>query len=364
MHETTRAYRDDLEGIDADDAQIVEKLNQPLDVILERTAQDYGHAVRAVRAKAHGILAGELLLDEGLPRELAQGLFAHAGTHPVYLRLSTHAGDILPDAISLPRDMAIKVLDVDGERLPGAQGTAQDFIMVNGTLFQAKTASKFLGGLKLLAHTTDRMEGTRKALSTTLRGLRHVLEAVGVESSAVNALGGAPNLEPLGETCYAVTPFRYGEYVAKFSVKPIAAAMIALTGKQIDIDGRENAIREEVRREMRGMDTAWEVRVQLCRDLDKQPVEDPTVAWDEHEAPFQRMGILRARPGQLGSATRGAGERADALQRMDGAGGAPPTGLHQSRAPCLLSPRRRRPRARDRLSVSGACVSHRLSQSE
>lgn len=288
-------YRDALEQIDADEVQVEEKLNQTFDVILERTAEDYGHAVRSVHAKAHAILAGELEVDDGLPPELAQGLFARAGRHPVYLRFSTNAGDILPDTISLPRGLAIKVLDVDGERLPGAEGSTQDFIMVNGNVFQARTAKKFLGGLKLLAQTTDRMEGTKEVLSSMLRGVRHVLEAVGVESPTVNALGGAPNVEPLGETYYSVTPFRYGNHLAKFSVKPLAPKMTALTGREIDIDGRENAIREELQNQVRGMDAVWEFRVQLCRDIEHQPVEDPSVEWDEKEAPFQRVGILRAR---------------------------------------------------------------------
>ena len=54
---------------------------------------------------------------------------------------------ILPDTISLPRGLALKVLDVEGERLAGAEGTTQDFIMVNGPVFQTKTADKFLGNL-------------------------------------------------------------------------------------------------------------------------------------------------------------------------------------------------------------------------
>ena len=289
-------YRPELEDVQSDEAETITALCTTFDTILERTAEDYGHAVRSVHAKAHGLLEGALTVDADLPPDLAQGLFARAGTHKVLLRLSTNAGDILPDAISLPRGLAMKVFDVDGARLPGAEGSAQDFVMVNGTVFQAKTADKFLGNLKLLAKTTDRLEGTKKVLSTVLRGVRATLETVGVESAAINSLGGAPNVEPLGETYYSVTPFRYGDYVAKFSLKPIAPAMTALTGQTIDVDGRDDAIREEVRREMRDIDAAWEFRVQLCRDLDRQPIEDPTVEWDEDEAPFQRVGIVRAAP--------------------------------------------------------------------
>ncbi|WP_137898961.1 catalase family protein [Sphingomonas sp. 2SG] len=287
-------YRPDVEDVQPDEGETIAALCTTFDTILERTAEDYGHAVRSVHAKAHALLDGELTVDAGLPPELAQGLFASAGTHKVLLRLSTNAGDILPDAISLPRGVAMKVFDVEGTRLPGAEGNAQDFVMVNGTVFQAKTADKFLGNLKLLAKTTDRLEGTKKVLSSVLQGVRATLETVGVESAALNSLGGAPNAEPLGETYYSVTPFRYGDYIAKFSLKPIAPEMTALTGKTIDVDGREDAIRDEVRSEMRTIDAAWEFRVQLCRDLDRQPIEDPTVEWDEDEAPFHRVGIVRA----------------------------------------------------------------------
>ena len=288
-------YRPDVEQVQADEQDTVGQLNSAFDIILERTAEDGGHAVRSVHAKSHGVLDGELTIDAGLPPELAQGLFATPRTHKVLIRLSTNAGDILPDAISLPRGLAMKVLGAPGERLPGSEGTAQDFIMINGKAFTAPTAEKFLGNLKMLAKTTDRLEGTKKVVSAALRGVRHVFEAVGAEApAAVNAMGGAPNAEPLGETYYSVTPFRYGDFIAKFSLKPTAPAMTALTGQIIEIEGREDAIREEVQKEMRSIDAEWEFRVQLCRDLAKQPVEDPTVEWDEAEAPFVKVGTVRA----------------------------------------------------------------------
>jgi hypothetical protein len=288
------AYRPDTEHEEGEEQETIRALNATFDTILNRTSEDYGHAVRAVHAKSHAVLQGEMVVAAGLSPELAQGLFATPGTHKVLIRLSTNAGDILPDVISLPRGLAMKVLDVPGERLPGSEGSAQDFIMINGNVFIAPTAKKFLGNLKLLAKTTDRIEGTKKALSATLRGVRHVFEAVGAEApAAITSLGGAPNAEPLGETYFSATPFRYGNYIAKFSLKPVAPAMTALSGKEIKIDGREDAIREEVQKEMRNLNAEWEFRVQLCRDLDKQPVEDSTVEWKEPEAPFFKVATVR-----------------------------------------------------------------------
>ena len=285
-----------LEEIKPNEAETIAGLNEAFDTVLTTTARDYGQGVRAVHAKAHGILAGTLTVLPGLPAELAQGMFAVPGAHRCLIRLSTNAGDILPDAISLPRGLALKVLDVEGARLPDAAGTTQDFIMVNGPVFQAPTADKFLGNLKMLAGTTDRLEGTKVAMSAVLRGVNTALEAVGISSPKVASLGGAPNADPLGETYYSVTPFRYGEFVAKFSLVPVSGDLTALTGTEIDASGHADAIRETVQREMRNVDGVWELRVQLCRDLERQPIEDPTRLWEEEVSPFQTVARVTVGP--------------------------------------------------------------------
>ncbi|MGJ3626097.1 hypothetical protein AB5I41_02425 [Sphingomonas sp. MMS24-JH45] len=158
-----------------------------------------------------------------------------------------------------------------------------------------KTADKFLGNLKLLAKTTDVAEGGKKALSAVLRGVNTALSAVGIKSAAIQTMGGAPNVDPVGETYDSATPFRYGDHIAKFSIAPIAPALTERTGVILDTSRERDTIRRVVRENF--MDTAgeWEFRVQLARDLDKQPVEDATVEWDEEEAPFVRVGTIRTK---------------------------------------------------------------------
>ena len=289
-------YTVDVEAVEPDEQDTIAGLNEAFDTILETTAQDYGHAVRSVHAKSHGVLEGVLTVQAGLPPELAQGLFAKSGEHKVYLRMSTNAGDILPDVIGLPRGLALKVLDVEGERLPGAEGSTQDFIMVNGKVFMTKRADKFLANLKMLAKTTDKMEGTKKTVAAVASGVNTALQAVGLKSTKLASLGGAPNVDPLGETYYSVTPFRYGDYIAKFSIAPVSANLTALEGAKIDAHDRPDAIRETVQSEMKDIDGAWEFRVQLCRDLKKQPVEDSTMEWKQEDAPFQKVATIRVQP--------------------------------------------------------------------
>lgn len=288
-------YSPDVEIVEADETETVAKLNQSFDEILEATSRDYGHAVRAVHAKAHAVLEGTLTVAEGLSPELAQGMFSRTNTHPVFIRVSTNAGDLLEDAISLPRGMAIKVLGVEGDRLPAAQGTTQDFVFVNGPVFQTKTSALFLGNLKMLAKTTDVADGGKAALSTVLRGLNKALTAVGIESPKLNSLSGAPNVDPLGQTYFSVTPFRYGDYMAKFRVRPVSLALTSLETHEIDASKNPDAIRDTIRSEMKTLDGEWAFEVQLCRDLEKQPIEDPTVEWKEEEFPFQIVATLQVR---------------------------------------------------------------------
>jgi len=289
-------YSADLEQINPNEQEVVSGLNDAFDVILKRTAEDYGHAVRSVHAKAHGILKAKMIVRDNLPAELAQGLFSRSGNYDVYMRMSTNAGDILPDAIALPRGLAMKVVGVEGPRLSDAAGSTQDFVMVNGPVFQAPNAEKFLGNLKMLAKTTDRMEGTKEVLSSVLQTVNKGLEAVGISSPAVQSLGGAPDVDPLGETYFSVTPFRYGDYVAKFRLKPVSVGLTELMGRKIDTSVSENAIRETVQAEMRDIRAQWEFQVQLCRNIEDQPIEDPTVEWDETDAPFVTVAIVSAGP--------------------------------------------------------------------
>ena len=296
-HSTPVLYSNDVETIPSDEAETIRQLEEQFRSILETTSQDYDHAVRAVHAKAHGIARGTLTIAEGLPAALAQGMFAKPGSHEAILRISTNPGDILDDSIALPRGLALKILDVQGERLPGSEGdTTQDFIMVNGPVFAAPEPKAFLKNLTLLSKTTDRAEGAKKALSGVLRAFDAVLSSVGVESATIRQLGGAPQVHPLGQTYYSQTPFRYGDNIAKFALFPVSEGLTSLTDTTIDASGKPDAIREAVREDLIEQGGTWELRVQLATDLDAMPIEDASKEWDQKASPFVTVATLVVEP--------------------------------------------------------------------
>jgi len=266
--------------------------------IQETVLEDSGHAERAVHAKTWGLFEGELTVFDDLLPEYAQGLFAMPGaTHPVVMRLSSIPGDILDDEITVPHGLAIKVFNVEGERLPGSESDAtQDFVLVNGPAFNTPNAKMFLANLKLLAATTDKVVGLKKGASVLNRSLEAVIEAFGGESRTLKSMGGAPMTNPLGDPFYSQTAFRYGDYVAKFSVAPVSPNLVALADKAEDVKGKPDGFRDIVVDEIARNGGEWAVRVQLRTDDKEMPIEDASREWSQDDSPFLPVASIKIGP--------------------------------------------------------------------
>lgn len=274
-------YDPSYEIAEEDEAETIAGLSEAMHGIAATVDQDSGHAQRGVHAKSHGLLRGSLRVLPNLPPDYSQGLFEHAGGEwEVVMRLSTTPGDLLGDKVSTPRGMAIKVISVPGERLPdGAGDVTQDFVMVNGPVFLAPTAKQFLGNVKLLAATTDKAPALKQALSAALRGTEKALEAVGIESGAIKGLGGQALTHILGETFFTQAPILFGRYMAKLSLAPVSPRLVALKDQEVDLDHKPNGLRGAVVDFMTENGAEWELRAQLCTDLQAMPIEDASVEW-------------------------------------------------------------------------------------
>ncbi len=288
------AYSPALETPSPDEADAVIGLRDTLHTINQTTLRDGGHPLRSVHAKSHALLTGEMEILPNLPETLAQGLFAKPGRHALVMRISTNPGDILPDSVSLPRGLALKVADVDGERLTGSEGqTTQDFLLVDAPAFGAPDAAAFLKTVKLVAKTTDKATGAKQVLSAALRGVEHVIEAVGGESGTVKALGGHPMTNPLGDTYFSQTAFRYGAYIAKFSLRPVSRELRDLHDKLLDVRGKPDGLREGMNDFFNTHGGEWEFCVQLCTNIATMPIEDATAVWPVAESPFVPVARVR-----------------------------------------------------------------------
>ncbi|MCM8732673.1 catalase family protein [Azospirillum sp. A1-3] len=286
-------YAPSVENPGPDETRIFEELAETMLSISAKTFEDSGHANRSVHAKSHGLLIGRLDVLDDLLAELAQGLFARAESYPAILRLSTTPGDILPDSVSTPRGLAVKVLGVSGDRMPGSEDEAtQDFVMANAPVFSAPDAKQFLKTLKLLAATTDRAETAKKALSAGLRAAERVVVAFSGESATLKTLGGHPETHILGETFYSQAALRFGDHIAKLQIVPVSPELTALAGAALTVNGKPNGLREAVVEFFRDNEAVWELRAQLRTDEERMPVEDASVLWPEELSPYRAVARL------------------------------------------------------------------------
>lgn len=290
-------YDPALDIPEEDEAETAEAISKTMRSISEKTFADEKHAIRSVHAKSHGLIKAEFEVLPGLPPVLAQGLFATPARYAALMRLSTIPGDLLSDNVSTPRGLALKIVGVEGERLEGAEGAVtQDFLMVNGPLFNAPSGKAFLRSLKLVALTTDRAEGAKAALSKVARNVEKVVEAFGGESALIKTLGGEPPYHILGETFFTQLPMRYGDYMAKLKLAPVSPELTALTGKPVDIEASPNALRVAVIEHFVALGGVWELRAQLCAGINDMPIDNPAKDWDVAKSPFVTIARLTARP--------------------------------------------------------------------
>ncbi|MCJ2111807.1 catalase family protein [Methylobacterium sp. E-025] len=285
-------YHDNVETPAPDENHVIDEIIASMTRESETTAARYKHAVRASHAKISGIVVGELQVLPNLPAELAQGLFATAGTHPAIVRFAQGPGELLKDSVSTHRGMAIKVLGVAGEKLAGHAADTQDFVLATGPVFPNPDAKGFLGSMKQLEAGTKAPEAVKVAVSATARAADSVVKAVTGKSAPLLDFFGHQPLHPLAEPYYSQAALRYGDHIAKIAAFPAAPAQEALAKEELHPGDDPDTFRHAVAAFFRGQEVVFEIRVQLCLDLNDMPIEDASKEWSEEASPYRTVARL------------------------------------------------------------------------
>ncbi|WP_267428246.1 catalase family protein [Methylobacterium sp. GC_Met_2] len=285
-------YTPDIEQPVADEQATIDGIIKGMTQQSETVEAREHHAVRASHAKSSACVTGELTIASNLPPELAQGLFATPGTHPVAVRFAQGPGETLGDRVSTHRGMAIKIFDVPGEKLPGHGADTQDFVLATGTTFPSGTAAGFLRDGTVIGKSTGLPEGVKSAVSSTMRNLNKALHAFGTESAFADFFG-HPYSHPLADSYFSQAPIRFGDYVAKLGAVPASDAQRALSEWRLDPHVDEDGFRHAAVDFFREHDVVFELKAQLWADAERQPIEDASVDWPVSVSPYRTVATLR-----------------------------------------------------------------------
>jgi hypothetical protein len=281
-------YQEDLERPFPDEEELVRRIVGAMERANRQVATKHRHGLRDAHAKSHGILAGELRIEPDLPAHLAQGLFAAPRTYPVIVRFSTSPGELRTDRVPAPRGMAIKVIGVDGPRAIEDGATTQDFLLVNHPTLPFGTVGAYIKLQKVLERQhrqSDLRQRSTRLVARVLTRLRFPLPRI-AEVLAT------PNHHILGETFHSMAALRYGDHVAKISAAPLSADVRALTGRPVGRRAGDSALRDLVADFFARHSAEYELRAQLCVDVDRMPIEDVSVRWPEELSPHHRVAVL------------------------------------------------------------------------
>jgi len=234
-----------------------------------------GPTRRDVHVKMHGVVKAEFIVEPDLPPDLRFGIFNEPRTYRAWVRFSNSRSDIKPDMQWDIRGMAIKLMDVPGEKLLDQEKEArtQDFILISTNAFVARDVKEFA---ELVAAVTG------GACAKIGFALTHWGLAWRLLKSMIQIAN------PLQIPYYSTTPYLLGSHAVKYSATPRAK-----TRDEIPDDPPDDYLRIALVNQLRSGETLFDFAVQPQTDPVAMPIEDASREWRESLSPFRKVATIR-----------------------------------------------------------------------
>ncbi|KAL2419745.1 hypothetical protein ABEF95_006638 [Exophiala dermatitidis] len=268
------------EGEEEDIKAVADMVNE----IQKAQWNSHRHCYTGTHARTQGIVKGTLSTEPNLPAHLKQSMFAEEREWPVLCRYSSEPGDPgLDDRIPQPRGFAMKVFDVHGEHFDAGEDlhlSTQD-IEFNSTpaldLADAKTTREIINlRIKFGNNQAELYKQLDARKDTELQKARDAVRNTHLESTRQ----------------YSQTAYRYGDHVIKYCLVPNTETQRRLYDETVKpVDGSD-ILHRWLQNFHREHDAEYLFQVQLCENLEDQPVEYAGKVWDPEKYPWQTVARL------------------------------------------------------------------------
>jgi hypothetical protein len=230
-----------------------------------------GKTKRFFHPKMHGLLRAEFIINPNLPKHLKEGVFAVEKTYPTWIRYSSSSHKVKSDLKKSFRGMAIKLMDVPGEKLLEGHEDAetQDFIAVNAEILNAHSLRNAAQAILAL---------TGNLFTKIWFAITHLGEVLKMfkKGSFVNLLY---------IQYWSQAPIAFGERIIKYSVIPRDTS-----DPEINHHGVPEYLRLELIKDLSKGDHWFDFAIQFREDPESMPMEDLSVKWN---SPFHKVASIR-----------------------------------------------------------------------
>jgi len=314
-----------MPGNTAHDYEVREAINHVVGASRKLLDTDERPVHRDQHPKQHGCVRARFVVGKNLGDAYRQGLFQEERVYDAWIRFSngSQRDDRKPDA----HGMAVKLMGVEGPKVLATErdATTHDFVLIDNPTFFVRDAVQyglfsdvllkaagkepsslynvlgfFLGGPARALATLFLLSVFRWRLPTFLRLVRMASKRIA---------------SPLTTRYWSTTPYKFGDTCMKFSavpaefpggppaegpgddsygaladyLRPAVAAEPATTRPQGD---SPDYLRGALSRGLASPGSVFLFQVQLFKDDQTTPIEDPTVEWPEAAAPFQTVARI------------------------------------------------------------------------
>lgn len=267
---TMMAGEQPLPGEAAAIQQIVETMTR----MLERDCPAGTLARRAAHAKSTGFVRAEFTVGEVAP-DLRHGLFANPRRFDAWIRFSNSSPQVQNDRKRDVRGMAVKLLDVPGEKLLSDErsATTHDFVMTNGKAFFLSNPIEFAEFIRCAE------AGRPFAYFFGWNPLKWRLRQLNIVRTCL-----VRTENVLASSYWSQTPYRLGPHIVKFCALPVETAPPRSSPADLF-----SALSDT----LSAGDATFRFCVQRQGDSRTNPTEDPSIEWDEQIAPLQAVATIR-----------------------------------------------------------------------
>jgi hypothetical protein len=285
------------ERIPQGEAQDIAVISRISEAILEK---DTRPVRRGQHPKHHGCVRAEFRVEAELPEDLKLGLFREPRTYPAWIRFSNGSQD--DDGRGDIHGMAIKLMNVEGPKVLAEERDerTQDFVLMDHPAFFARntrsnrvlaeviaqsSGPSVLRRLMFWARTERQVRSAYVALHHFMLGMR--FHEFGVLRAAVSKMPRSP----LEIAYWSATPYALGTRAVKYSARPRDRPPVVPERSDLTSPDR---LRAAMAAHLDRAEAQFDFLIQVQTPLGNKamPVEDASIAWSEHSAPFRRVATV------------------------------------------------------------------------